>query len=149
MKPSIPHMLLGAASTITRDVIGHVRDDEYARETLGTIGMMLMLMAQEAGRTADTLVTEQEATRHLFADAAGLPLPLHLRERLRIASRDTGGSLRVEDLAEETAQLNALLIELHEEIERSAFDWAEAFEARIWELLKLGAECRVVYLPTL
>ncbi|MET0182594.1 MAG: hypothetical protein ABW199_06890 [Caulobacterales bacterium] len=149
MKPSMSHMLLGAAAAITRDVIGHVNGDDYARETLGTIGAMLMLMAQEAGRTADTLVTEQNALRALFADAAALPLDPNLRARLSSASAQMGGSLKIEDLSEETAQLNALLVELHEAAEASAYDWAEALEARIWEVLKLGAECRAIYLPTL
>ncbi len=150
MKPSISQILMGGAGALNTDIAPHIKGDPYALGAAGIIGLLMILSAQESERAADTLVSEQEALRVLFADAAGVDLPAPLRAELaRAASAPAAPSLRLADLESETAALKALLIRLHEALEASPFDWAEALEARIWEILKLGAACRALYLPTL
>lgn len=148
MRPSIPQLLVGAAGTI-RNALGGMRGESYAMASMGTLGMLLILMSQEADRAAETLVSEQDAIRALFADAAGHALPEPLRARVAEAARGVRASLRVDVLQAETNDLKALLTELHAWLETSPFDWAEALEARIWEILRLGAAARALYLPTL
>lgn len=149
MKPSLSQMMVGAATFLTREMIPNVRGDSYAIASAGTIGMMLMLMAQEADRVAETLAAEIEALQALFADAAKAPLPAELKRRLAEAAALPRRSLKVSALQEDAAALKALLIELHVTVEAERFDWAEALEKRIWEILTLSAQCRQVYLPTL
>lgn len=147
--PRLTNVLMGAAATLSREVSSRLRDDPFAAGQTGAVGLLLILAAQEAGRTADTLITEQEALRAVFAEAALAPLPRPLRIRCGEASEGQAKSFRLEDLEAERDELMTLLIELHEAVEGSAFDWAERLEGRIWEILKLGAACRALYLPTL
>lgn len=150
MRPSLAQFLMSTAATLNREIAPHVMGNRYALGNIGTIGLLMTLMAQETERAADTLVHEQDALRALFADAAKAPLPEPLRTRLAAAGVPVvRNSYRLTDLERDTAALNTLLIELHETVEPSAFDWAQALERRILEVLKLGAACRALYLPTL
>ena len=45
MKTSLAHYLMGAASTLNKDVAPHVREQPYALGHVGTIGLLLVLMA--------------------------------------------------------------------------------------------------------
>jgi len=148
MRPSTPQLLVGAAGTI-RNALGGMRGESYAMASMGTLGMLLILMSQEADRAAETLVSEQDAIRSLFADAAEHALPEPLRTRVSEAALGQRTSLRVDVLQAETDGLKTLLTEVHAWLETSPFDWAEALEARIWEILRLGAAARALYLPTL
>lgn len=149
MKPSLSQMMTGAATSLLREVIPNVGGDAYAISSAGTVGTLLMLMAQEADRMVDTLVIEMDAIQALFADAAELPLPAELKGQLAAAARLPRPSLKVSALEEQASGLKSLLIVLHETVEASKFDWAAQLESRIWEILTLSAQCRVVYLPTL
>lgn len=150
MKPSLSQFLMGAAATLNRDVAPHVRGSRYALGHVGTLGLLMTLMAQETERAADTLVHEQDTLRGLFADAAKQPLAPDLRARLAAAGVPVERtSYRLSDLERDAAALNTLLIELHQAVEGNPFDWAETLEQRILEVLKLGAECRALYLPSL
>lgn len=149
MRPSVSQMLMGAAANLNRDIAPSIQPGSYAIGQAGTIGLLMVLMAQESDRAVDTLVNEQDAIRALFAEAARASVPDDLRLRLAEAAARSRTSLRISDLEGETALLNELLIELHAWLETSKFDWAEALESRVWEILKLGADCRALYLPTL
>jgi hypothetical protein len=149
MRPTIAQFLTKSAQTLGMDVAPNVRGDPYAAAKTGMIGTILILLAQESERAADTLIREQDAIRALFLEAAHAPLDDDLRARLEAAGGEGPRSHRLDVLEAESARLNAVLIELHEAVEAGAFDWAEALEARIWEILRLGAECRAVFLPTL
>lgn len=149
MKPSIPQMMIGAATALTREILPNVRGDGYAIASAGTVGTMMMLMAQETDRMVDTLVVELDAIQALFAEAASAPLPADLRARLGEAAALKRRSLKMSALEEDAVLLKGLLIELHATVENEKFDWAEALEAKIWEILNLSAQCRLVYMPTL
>lgn len=149
MKPSLNQMLIGVASTLSRDVAPNV-SAPFAVGHVGTIGLILACIAQEAERATETALREQDALRTLFADAAREPLPRDLAARLLAASRDDARpSLKIADLDAQTAKLKALLSELLETVEAEHFDWAERLEARIWSVLKAGTERRALYLPVL
>lgn len=149
MKPSLSQMMVGAATFLTREVIPNVKGDSYAIASTGTIGMMMMLMAQENDRMADTLVVEIDALQALFAEASKAPLKTEMKKRLAEAAQRPRASLKISALQEDAAALKALLIELHVTVEAEKFDWAEELEKRIWEILNLSAQCRLVYMPTL
>jgi len=149
MRPTISQMLMKSAQTLGMDIAPNVRGDSYAASKAGMIGMILILLSQEGERAADTMTREQDAIRALFAEAAHAPLDPDLQTRLAEAGAIEPRSYRLDALEVEGARLNALLIDLHEAVEASAFDWAEALDKRIWEILRLGAECRAVFLPTL
>ncbi len=149
MKPSLPQMMMGAATALTREILPNVRGDTYAIASAGTIGTMMILMAQETDRMVDTLVVELDAIQALFEEAAKAPLAGDLRKRLAAAAKRPRRSLKMSSLEEDALVLKALLIELHAAVEAESFDWAEALEAKIWEILNLSAQCRLVYMPTL
>ncbi len=151
MKPSFSQILMGAASTLSRDVAPHIAPDSpYAVGHAGTIGLLLACAAQEADRATETAMREQDALRALFTDAAKAPLAPDLVARLRIAGLDdTRPSLKITDLEAQTEKLKLLLMELLETVEEERFDWAELLEKRIWGALKSGAERRALYLPVL
>ncbi|HVZ99109.1 MAG TPA: hypothetical protein VG841_02205 [Caulobacterales bacterium] len=151
MKPAFGELLMGAASTLSREVAPHVDDGEpVAIGHIGTIGLILACMAQETDRAVETAVREQDAIRGLFADAAKAPLPRDLALRLKAAAADdTRPSLKLSDLERQNAKLKRLLMDLLEMLEAEHFDWAVMLEARIWDILKTGAERRALYLPVL
>ena len=150
MKPSLQHLLMGAASTLGKDVAPHIEDDApFAVGHVGTIGLILACVAQEADRAVDTAVREQDALRALFAVAAEQPLPGDLRARLAEAAQGARIGFRLSDLEAQNNPLKALLAELLETVEQERFDWAEQLEAQIWDVLRAGAERRALYLPVL
>ena len=82
MKPSFAGILMGAAGAMASDIAPAIGEDAYAKEQAAIVGLLLVLVAQEADRAADTLSLESVAMRALFADAASHPLPDQLRRRL-------------------------------------------------------------------
>ena len=150
MKPSFSQLLLGAASTLTQDIAPQMKRAPAAQGQLGAIGLILACAAQEADRAVETALIEQDALRALFADAALQPLTESLRMRLQAASLDHARpSLKLSALETQTTHLNALLMDLLEQVETEQFDWAIALEKRIWGMLKANAERRALYLPVL
>ncbi|HVY83969.1 MAG TPA: hypothetical protein VG943_02470 [Caulobacterales bacterium] len=151
MKPTLGQMLMGAASTLNDEIAPHIDDGApVAIGHVGTLGLILACMAQEADRAVETAVREQDAIRALFADAAKAPLPRDLAIRLKAAAADDARpSLKLTDLEAQNAKLKRLLMTLLETLEAEHFDWAVALEARVWTILKTGAERRALYLPVL
>jgi hypothetical protein len=141
MKPGIAQIALGAANTLAAGVAPHLASP-YAVGHAGTVAMLLIFMAQEAERAAETLAGENAALRALFAEAA--PKLEWLRERLADASAGREESLHVSILEAENARLRTLLIELHAAAE--AADLHDV-EAQIWRVLKKSADDRSLVLP--
>jgi len=150
MKPTIGQILLGSATTLTEDIAPNIQGAPFAIGRLGTIGLILACLAQEADRAVETAVREQDAMRALFADAAKLQVPEDLRQRLRRAGADDSRpSLKLSELEIVTTQLSELLQDLLEHCEAAEFDWSIQLETRIWRLLKAGADRRALFLPVL
>lgn len=147
MKPLLPELLGGAAMTLALEVAPRLEAAPYARGHAMTIMMMLIFAAQEADRAADVLYTENAALKALLKEAADLDLPEPVRTAARAAAAAPDPGLRVSALAALNADLRRDLITLHEAVEASPAPWAEALEARIWDLLRTGAAARALTLP--
>ena len=110
----------------------------------------MVFVAQEADRAADTMSLEILEMRTLFAEAAQAPLPDGMRRRLRaMADAPPPPNLTVSALQEAASPMKALLIEVHAALEDRPDEWARPLEARVWDVLKMGADRRQLYLPVL
>ncbi|MGE3250849.1 MAG: hypothetical protein AB7J28_05125 [Hyphomonadaceae bacterium] len=150
MKPSFPQILMGAAGAMVQHVGPRLAGDNYALGQASIIGLIMVMVAQEADRAADTLSLETVAMRALFAEAAEAPLPAGLCQRLRaMAEAPHAESFTITALEATAAPMKELLIELHEALEDRPDEWARPLEAKVWDILKLGAYHRELYLPVL
>jgi hypothetical protein len=147
MKPALGDLLLTSAQTLGTDVAPLLADKPYAMGHVGTIGLLLVFLAQEAERAADTLYTDNRELRALFADAAGAPLGADLSSALRHAAAAAETSLHVRVLEAENAALKSLLIALHHVVDESPMPWARDLQRAIWAHLKASADRRALVLP--
>jgi hypothetical protein len=141
--------MVGAARTLSQEVAPALAADPYARGHVGTIALLLTLMAQEAERAAQSTLWEIDAMRSLFEEAAHLELPHALVSDLAAGAKAAPEGLHVRTLETHAASLKALLIRLHEAAEAEPAAWARALERRIWGLLNAAAQARSLHLPAL
>ena len=150
MKPSFAHILMGATGAMGTQVAPRLAGDLYAMGQASIVGLIMVLVAQEADRAADTLSLETVGMRALFAEAAEAPLPEGLRRRLAaMADAPHAANFTVTALEATATPMRELLIELHEALEDRPDEWARPLEAKVWDILKLGAYHRELYLPVL
>ena len=150
MKPSMAQLLMGTAASLGKDVIPLVAGNGFAVGQVSMAGLIMVLAAQEADRAADTLWRERAAIKELFGEAAQAPLPEGLVVRLHEAAHaPLGTQLQISMLESEVAPLKTLLIELHAALEDEDAPWARALETKVWSVLKLGADARVLYMPAM
>lgn len=149
MRPTFSQMLMGAAATLSKDVAPHVERAPYAVGRVGTVGLILACVAQEADRAVDTAVREQQDLRALFKEAAIAPLSEPLKQKLRAAAAEQPKSLKLSELEPQTNAMTLLLMDLLERLETEQFDWAISLEKRVWAVLKASADRRALYLPVL
>lgn len=150
MTPSFSQILMGAAGAIVTDIGPHLQGKTYAIGQAQVIGLLMVLVAQEADRAADTLSLETVAMRALFAEAASAPLPDGLRQRLRaMAEAPPPENFTIRALEQLAHPMKALLIELHEALEDRPDEWARPLEAKVWDVLRMGADHRQLYMPGL
>jgi hypothetical protein len=150
MKPSFSQILLGAAGAIVTDIGQRLQTNPYAAGQASVIGLLMVFVAQEADRAADTLSLEMVAMRAFFAEAAQAPLPDGMRRRLHtMAEAPPPPNFTVTALQEAAAPMKSLLIEVHAALEDRPDEWARPLEAKVWDILRLGADHRQLYLPVL
>lgn len=149
MKPGLPQLLVGAATALGTRVLPALDPQSYAAGDAKLLAAILILAAQDVGRSADRLVRENRTMRGLFADAAEAPIGISLAGKLSEAASGSDESLTVESLEAEHDRLSELLIELHEAVEQSSADWAAALDGRIWAHLQSAAEARALILPVI
>ncbi len=150
MKPSMAQVLMGSASAMATQVAPHLLGNGYAIGQASMAGLIMVLAAQEAERAVDTLVRERDALKALFGEAARADVSEGLAARLHEAAHaPLAPNLQITLLEAEVAPLKALLIELHVALEEEDAPWARALEAQVWDVLKLGADARLLYLPTM
>jgi hypothetical protein len=141
MRPSFANILMGGAGAIAADIAPRLEHDDYAMRQASIVGILMVLVAQEADRAADTLSLEAVAMRAIFAEAASHPLPDHFRQRLRaMAESPPPPKFTIAALEDIAAPMKALLIELHEALEDRPDAWARPLEAKVWDILKMGAD---------
>ncbi|MEI9995919.1 MAG: hypothetical protein WDM91_15095 [Rhizomicrobium sp.] len=113
----------------------------FAAGTVGLLGLMLNLSAQEYERGADIRFAENTDLRALFGALAASVQDAGLRARLEAAAAAKDASLRISALNENNYPLRRLLTEL--QIDAEARGDAEA-QRRIWAVLKALAARRFV-----
>jgi hypothetical protein len=149
MRPGAAQLLIGAATTLGTRIIPSLDAKSYAEGDAKMIGALLILLAQDAERATDRLVLENAALRALFARAAGHPLAGETVERLKAAAAQQEESFLLADLQHAHDRLEAILIDLHAEVEVVQQDWARSLESAIWSYLLCSAEDRMLVLPDL
>jgi hypothetical protein len=146
MKPGIDHHLLAMAGTLAEKIIPAIPDGNYAQGDARMTALLAVMMAQEADRAADTLISENAAMRALFARA-------HVHFSGDLATRIAGGAashddnFRISTLEIGNAALKTVLIGLHAAVEQIDSDWARALDGEIWHFLHKGATDRMLFIP--
>lgn len=148
MKPSIAEILLNSAGTLGTGVAPHLLDKPYALGHTGTIGLMLVFLAQEAERAAETLVTDNAEMRAIFRAIGEAIVPTAMKEALVQAGASADRSLHVRVLEADNAELKTVLVALHEAADNSPEPWAREAQRAIWTHLKAAADRRALVLPT-
>jgi hypothetical protein len=130
MIPETPGILGWAANRILTEIAPHLPAG-YGQASTGTLGMMLILAAQEYEKGADTRVWENRRLRELLAKGGIEPEP-------------DDGSLMMSALTAANNRMKADLIRLHEAVEQGpAAD--KALEHEILQFLKESADRRRLY----
>lgn len=114
----------------------------YLAANAGMTAIVLTMMAEESDRTAHRLAEENRAIRAIFRDAAALPAPAGLAERLRNLVSGDETDLRISSLQAANDALRDALIDLHAFVETEASEAAKAIEAAIWAELSASTRRR-------
>jgi hypothetical protein len=139
MKPEVDTIL---GLTAQRLALGVSADGAaFAQGTIGLIGLMLSLSANEYDRGAEIRVAENADLRAVMGALASKVADAGLRARLDEAARSTDPSLRISALNEANYALRRLLTEL--QIDAESRHDGEA-QTRIWTVLKAMANRRLV-----
>ena len=118
----------------------------FAQGQVGLIGFMLTLVGNEYERGAELRANENRALRELFAEAARGTRDPTLKSKLESMAKMTDASLRISALNQSNYELRRLLIELHTHVETQTSAEARTLERKIWVLLRLIADQRMVKL---
>jgi hypothetical protein len=130
MIPEIPGILTWAANRIATEVAPHLPIG-YGQASTGTMGMMLMLAAQEYEKGADTRVWENRRMREILTKGG-------------VETAPDDGSLVMSALTAANNQLKIDLIRLHGAVEEGpAAD--KALEQEILAFLRESADRRRLY----
>ncbi len=148
MKPSMDHLLMTMVNSVATRIIPAIHEEDYALGDAKMVAAMAILLAQEVDRAADVLISENAAIRLLFAKAALLPIG-DLTDGIAKAATSPDANYKVSTLEAGNAALRALLIELHALVEDESKPWAKELDAEIWTILRLGAERRILHLPSM
>lgn len=114
----------------------------FLAATAGMTAGVLMMVAEESDRTAHRLAEENRAIRAIFKDAAGLPKPADLSERLRNLATGDENDLRISSLQAANDALRDALIDLHAFVETDPGEAAKAIETAIWAELAASTRRR-------
>ena len=120
---------------------------EFMAGKVGVVGMISLLMAQEAEKGAAVRVAENRAIRNLFQEAAQGGWVGALTVRLRELARGEDTDLTLSALDRSNAELRTALIALQSAVEATPGAAALARERRIMRLLREAADARRLDLP--
>jgi hypothetical protein len=145
MKPGFERILEGAADAIKGELAPFFETNAAAAGHASMIRLLMTAAAQATDREPDTLVSEIAAMRRLFETAADTLLPGDLCDRLREAADNAQpASYSISALTGLRNGLTHTLVELHAEVEEISAPWARAIEAQVWDILRMGADRRVL-----
>jgi hypothetical protein len=114
----------------------------YLAGAAGLTGAVLMMAAEEGDRTAHRLAEENRAIRTILKEAASLPPPADLAERLNNLAGGEDSDLRISALQAVNDALRDALIDLHAFVETEAGEKAAAFNTTIWSELSASTRRR-------
>jgi hypothetical protein len=114
----------------------------YLAGSAGLTAAVLMMAAEEGDRTAHRLVEENRAIRAILKEAANLPPPADLTERLGNLAAGDDADLRISSLQAVNDALRAALTDLHAVVETQAGEAAAALDAAIWSELSASTRRR-------
>jgi hypothetical protein len=117
-------------------------EGSYQQRSALLIGVLLLLVAEDAERMTERLVEENAAMRDIFNRAAPHVADPDLRARLEELGKATDLSLRVSPLQAANDSLRGALIELHAHVEEQSDASARRIEAEIWAELAASTERR-------
>jgi hypothetical protein len=140
MKPDPAAVLNNTAMKLLFEV-GPAMPPGYSQGSVTTLGVLLIMVAQEQGRAVDIRVTENKAMRSIFARAQRHDLEFGA-ELADAAARNTE-PLELADLDQENARLKALLIRLHARLEALN----DPLQTEVLEHLATAAARRLIVLP--
>jgi hypothetical protein len=140
MKPE-PATILNNTATKLLFEIGPALPAGYSQGSVTTLGVLLIMVAQEQGRAVDLRVSENIAMRAIFARAQ--KLDLEFGAELADAAARGAEPLELADLDRENSQLKALLIRLHARLE----DLNDPLQFDILDHLAAAAARRRIVLP--
>ena len=146
MIPNAPELLRGSFIALAQPAADET-GAAFAQATVRTVALLCFLLAQEAEKAASTLVTENQALRTLFEEAAAGAWAPALSPRLRELARGEDQDLSLSALSAANAHLRRGLIALQETVEEARGAAGRARERRIRRLLREGARARLLTLP--
>ena len=148
MKPDFGKVMHGFFGTLLMDVAPNLTPG-YATGSVGLMGLMLFMGAEEYERGAAVRVADNQDMRELFAEAAGRVEDMSLKQRLGEAAESMDESLNISALEESNARLKALLIDLQSHVEQASGATAAELEDRIWAVLVASCNRRKLTFPIL
>jgi hypothetical protein len=113
----------------------------FAQGTIGLLGIVLSMSANEYDRGAEIRVAENNDLRAVMGEMAAAVRDAGLRAKLEDAARAKDASLRISALNETNYTLRRLLTEL--QIDAEARHDRDA-QTRIWSVLRAMADRRLV-----
>ncbi len=145
MTPGFERILSRAADAIHDELLPFFQTNAAAVSHASMIRQLMVAAAQATDCEPDTLVSEIAAMRRLFEAAADTLLPGDLCDRLReAADKAQPASYSISALTGLRNALTPALIELHVEVEEISAPWARALEGQVWDILRMGADRRVL-----
>jgi hypothetical protein len=140
MKPEPATVLNNTAMKLLFE-LGPAIPPGYSQGSVTTLGVLLIMVAQEQGRAVDLRVAENRAMRALFARAQ--KFDLEFGAELADAATASNEPLELADLDRENARLKALLIRLQSHCEETG----DALQSDILDHLAAAAARRLIVLP--
>lgn len=142
MNPDVDQILALSANQLV-GVLAPRLPGTYEIGSATTLGIMMMLSAQEYERGAEIRTAENDDLRALFKACANAIKNDALKSKLIRAAETRDTSLKISALNAENAELRRVLIALQVHCEDNGL--AE-LERRIWTVLKASAERRLLKL---
>ena len=142
MKPDVDQILGLSAGQLMGALAPHL-SNIYEIGSATTLGIILMLSAQEYERAAEIRAAENADMRELFRECAERIEDSALKTKLLKAADTRDASFRISALNAQNAELRRVLIALQVYCEDKRLS---ELERRIWTVLKASAERRLLKL---
>lgn len=146
MKPEADQ-ILGLSATQLMTGLAPLLPSAHAQGEATLTALVMIFAAQEYERAAEIRTTENAEMRALFEALAPIVRDANLKTELEDAAIGTDASLKISSLNRDNYALRRLLIALHTHVELLTGGAAREAETKIWYLLNMFAERRLLHLP--